>query len=104
MSTSCPCTSQPGAEQFGINLAANTSPHIGAVPVQVPSAAYAFGAAKASYDQSDLYYYSNGDAVAGSSKSSGETDYTLSMIVNISAVTPGGEYTGNFAAVAVPTF
>jgi hypothetical protein len=91
-------------EQFGINLAANTSPHIGAGPVQVPSNTYSFGAVESGYSQADLYKYSNGDAIAYSNSSSGETDYTLSMIINISAVTPGGQYTGNFSAVAVPVF
>jgi hypothetical protein len=102
--TSCPCTSQPGAEQFGINLAANTSPAIGANPVQVPSSTFSFGTVDTNYDQSNLFMYHNGDAVAGSSKSTGETDYTLSMIFNISNVTPGGQYTAQFSAVVVPTY
>lgn len=104
LDTSCPCTSQPGTEQFGINLTANSTPSVGAVPVEVPSSAYSFGAAYSDYNQANLFKYHDGDAVAGSATSSGETDYTLSMIVNISNVTPGGHYTSNLSAVVVPTY
>jgi len=104
LDTSCPCTSQPGAEQFGINLAANTSPDIGAAPVQVPSGDFSYGAVDSDYSQPNLFKYHEGDAVAGSSTSTGETDYTLSMVMNISNVTPSGHYTSNFTAVVVPTY
>ena len=104
MDASCPCTSQPGTEQFGINLAANTTPNIGADAVEVPSGSFSYGTVEANYDQSDHFKYHNGDAVASSSVSSGETDYTLSMILNISNVTPAGQYTGNYSAVVVPTY
>lgn len=104
LDTSCPCTSQPGAEQFGVNLADNTSPNIGAAPIQVPSGVFSFGSVESDYDQSDLFKYHNGDAVASSTKSTGETDYTLSMILNISNVTPGGRYSSTFSAVVVPPY
>ena len=99
-----PTTSHPGAEQFGINLAANTSPNIGAAPVQVPSSATSFGTVADDYKTADLFKYIDGDVVASSSTSTGETDYTMSMIINVSNVTPGGHYTGTFSAVAVPVF
>ncbi len=99
-----PSTSQPGTEQFGMNLAANTTPAIGANPVQVPSSAFAFGYATTNYDQADLFTYNNNDIIAKSNSSSGETDYTLSIIMNVSSVTPGGQYSGTYSAVAVPTF
>ena len=104
MSTSCPCTSQQGAEQFGINFADNTAPDIGAPPVQVPSGSYSFGDVTSDYGTADLFKYVDGDIVAQSSSSTGETDYTMSMIVNVSNATPGGKYTGVFSAVAVPVF
>lgn len=104
MAGGCPCTSQPGTEQFGINLSANTTPNIGAGPIQVPSGTFSFGSVHSGYDQSNHFKYSNGDNVAGSIKSTGETDYTLSMILNISPATPAGRYTGNFSAVVVPTY
>lgn len=102
--TSCPCTSQPGTEQFGINLAANTSPSVGADPVQVPSSTYGFGTAEANYDQSNLFMYHDGDEVGFSPTSTGETDYTISMIMNISNATPGGRYTSNFNAIVAPSY
>jgi len=104
LNADCPCTSQPGTEQFGINLAANSSPSIGEDPVQVPSGTFSFGEVDADYGQSNLFKYNDGDAVAGSTTSTGETDYTLSMILNISSATPGGHYTSNFSAVVVPTY
>lgn len=114
-----PSTSQPGTEQFGINLAANTTPHIGADPVQVPSGTFSFGHVISDDDVADgddpngdgsfynldgFFAYKNGDIVARSDRSTGETDYTMSMIINVSNVTPGGRYSANFSAVAVPTF
>ncbi len=99
-----PTTSQQGAEQMGINFAANTTPSVGAAPVQVPSSAFSFGTVDAGYSGANLFKYVNGDIVGRSTKSSGETDYTMSMIVNVSNVTPGGQYTGSFSAVVTPIF
>jgi hypothetical protein len=100
----CPCTSQVGHEQFGINLAANTTPHIGAGPLEVPDNTFSFGTVTPGYDQSDHFKYINGDSVANSTRSTGETDFTLSMILNISDVTPAGVYTGRFSAIVSPTY
>lgn len=99
-----PFTSQPGAEQFGINFAANSTPHIGADPLQVPSGAFSFGTVVANYGTADFFKYKDGDVVAQSLSSTGETDYTMSMIINVSNVTPGGHYNGTFSAVAVPVY
>jgi hypothetical protein len=97
--------STPGTEQFGINLVANTSPTaLGADPVQVPGAAYSFGTAAAGYNTANQYKYVKGDVIAQSLKSSGETDYTLSYLMNISNVTPGGTYTMRHVLVATATF
>ena len=46
----------------------------------------------------------DGDVVASSDTSSSETDYTMSMIINVSNVTPGGRYNGVFSAVVVPLY
>lgn len=99
-----PSTSQPGAEQFGINLVNNSAPDIGTDPVHVPSSEFSFGEPADDYGTADLYKYVNGDIVAESDRSSGETHYTISMIVNVSNVTPGGKYTGSYSAVVVPVF
>lgn len=99
-----PSTSHQGAEQFGINLANNTEPDIGADPLQVPDNTFSFGQVNSDYSQADLYTYDDGAAVAHSDKSSGETDYTISMLINVSNVTPGGRYSGTYSAVVVPVF
>jgi hypothetical protein len=99
-----PSTSHAGAEQFGINLVANNTPAIGANPVQVPSGSVSFGYVTDDYLTPDLFKYADGDIVAQSDTSSGETDYTMSMMINISNVTPGGRYSGTFSAVVVPLY
>lgn len=100
-----PTASAAGTEQFGMNLVANTSPTtFGAGPVQVPSSSYSFGAVASGYNTANLYKYVNGDTIASSNSSSGETDYTASYIYNISGVTPDGEYSYSGVLVATATF
>ncbi len=108
-SPATPTASNSSAEQFGINLVSNTgctgiAGTLGANPVQVPSSTFSFGAAAAGYNTACQFKYVNNDTVASSSKSSGETDYTISYIFNITAVTPGGAYTMNHVLVATSTF
>jgi hypothetical protein len=95
---------EPGTEQFGINLVDNSTPDVGAAPVQVPSGEFSYGAVADGYNTPNEFKYLSGDVVAQSDSSTGETDYTISMIVNISNLTPGGKYTGSFSAVVTPTF
>lgn len=100
-----PTASSPGTEQFGINLVANTSPStFGANPVQVPDSTFSFGAAATGYNTPNLYKYVKGDTVARSTKSSGETDYTISYLFNISNNTSAGTYTFHHVLVATSTF
>jgi len=99
-----PSTSQPGAEQFGLNLVDNSTPNIGTDPVQVPNSSFSYGTVASDYGTANLFKYVAGDVVASSLSSSGETDYTLSLLLNISNTTPGGHYTGTYSAVVVPTF
>jgi hypothetical protein len=99
-----PTTSQAGAEQFGINLVANTTPNIGTDPVQVPDSSFSFGVVEPNYNQTNKFMYQNGDVVARSLSSTGQTDYTISFIANITAATAGGRYQGEYSAVVVPTF
>jgi hypothetical protein len=99
-----PTSSQPGTEQFGINLVANTTPSVGSDPVQVPDGSFSFGAVEANYSQSNKFMYQSGAVVARSLTSSGQTDYTISFIANISEATAGGRYQGEYSAVVVPTF
>lgn len=99
-----PSVSQAGTEQFGINLVANTTPGIGADPVQVPDNTFSFGAAAPGYNTADNYKYVDSDVVAQSTQSSGETDYTISIIANIANSTPGGQYRTTLVVQAIATF
>ena len=99
-----PTDSMPGTEQFGINLAANTSPTVGAAALQVPADQDVFGRANPNYETPNKFMYSSGAEVARSLKDTGRTDYTVSMIINISSSTPAGLYSGDFAAVMIPAF
>lgn len=97
-----PTASAVGTEQFGMNLAANTSPKtFGAMPAQMPDSTFGFGYATNGYNLTNKYKYNQYDLIARSDKSSGETDFTISYIMNISNTTPGGTY--NFAQNLVVT-
>lgn len=99
-----PVASDPGTEQFAINVVANTMPAVGAAPVQVPTDQGVFGVVEDAYKTANLFKYTSGEVIARSDTESGRTDYTISMIVNISNATPAGHYSGDFAAVVVPAF
>ena len=109
--------SAAGTEQFGINLVLNpTAPASGADPVQDPNGlpSQAFGAAgdgstgtfgtNRPYTVPNKWRFVSGEVVASSPKSSGETDYTMTFMSNISALTPGGKYTGNLTLIATGTY
>lgn len=97
-------TSTVGTEQYGINLKLNTSPAIGAEAVQVPGGTFSYGKASTGYDTVNTFRYNNGERIAQSDKSSGETDYTISYMVNISTFTPAGTYTGKQNLVVVGAY
>jgi hypothetical protein len=99
-----PTASSAGTEQFAINAAANTNPEFGANPKQVPSDQMSFGFAEALYSTPNLFRYVSGDVVARSNTESGQTEYTISMIVNISSATPAGHYASDFSAVVIPVY
>lgn len=101
---STPTASTQGVEQFGINAVANTTPNVGANLVQVPSGSFSFGVVNSNYNTANQFMYNSGDVVAHSSSASGETDYTISFIVNISNDTPAGHYQGDFSAVVIPVY
>lgn len=118
-----------GNEQFGINLRLNVCPSnaiqtgsggcpaspgtFGADPVQIPDASFSSGHAASAtdnpsdgnyYNVANKYVYKEGDVIAASNSSSGETDYTISYVFNTTNVTPGGTYTMNQVLVATSTF
>ncbi len=99
-----PTASIPGTEQFGINLAANTAPNVGENPTQVPSGEFSFGTVLANYSTPNRFMYSSGDVVARSLTQTGQTDYTVSFIINISNETPAGKFQGEYSAVVTPIY
>ena len=94
----------PGTEQFGINLVDNATPDIGSNPQQVPDNTFSFGQAATNYDTADSYRYVTGETIAQSNETSGQTDYTVSYIVDTATTTPGGEYSTNQSVVCVGTY
>lgn len=102
---STPAAPAVGTEQFGINLVANTVPTaFGANPQQYPDNTFSFGTVANGYNTANLFKYVKGDTVARSTKSTGETNYTVSYIYNISNVTPEGTYSFNHVLVATSTY
>lgn len=100
---SAPTASRPGTEQFGINLVANTSPNIGSQPIDFPAEGN-FGLLEDNYAVQNMFMYKNEDIIARSLAENGRTDYTLSMIVNVSNSTPAGKYTGDYAVLVIPYY
>lgn len=104
-----PTAPQIGVEQFGINLVENTTgcgmaANVGANPVQVPDNTFSFGTVEADYGTCGLFKYVKGDTIASSNRSTGETDYTVSFIYNIDALTADGQYNFNATFVATSTY
>jgi hypothetical protein len=96
--------STPGTEQFGVNLADNSNPDVGANPSQLPDSTFSFGQAVAGYDTPNQFKFIDGDTIAFSSKSSGQTSFALSIIANVARETPAGQYGGKLNIQVVPTF
>jgi len=94
----------PGTEQFGINLRNNSSPNIGADPEQVPDSTFSFGLPTADYNTPNEFKYQSGDTIAYSDSSSGQTNYTISMIANMSNLTAAGRYETKLSIIVVPVF
>jgi len=91
-----------GTEQFGINLVANTSPvSFGANP---NLGSYGFGAAAPNYATPNQFRYVSGETIATSTKSSGQVTYTISYLVNVGSLTPGGQYTSNQVLICTGTY
>jgi hypothetical protein len=100
MSTTGP--SQAGVEQFGLNLVANTSPvSLGANPNH---GQFGVGSAATNYATTNNYRFVSGETIASAPKSSGMTIYTISYIVNVSSLTPGGQYSSNQTVICTGTY
>jgi hypothetical protein len=94
--------SQAGVEQFGINVVANTSPtNVGTDP---SNGLFGVGEAATNYNTANHYRYVSGETIADGPKSSGSTIYTISYLVNVTSLTPGGQYTSNQTLVCTGTY
>lgn len=95
-------TSEVGIEQFGINLVANTSPSsVGANPKNGETG---HGIASPNYGESNKFRFKSGETIAYAPKSSGETIYTMTYLVNVDTLTPGGQYVGNQTLIVTGTY
>ena len=94
--------SQPGTDQFGINLVANTSPKsFGANPDQ---GQFGFGTASPNYGTSNQFRFVSGEVIASAPKSSGVTNYTISYLVNVASLTRGGKYESRQTLIVTGTY
>lgn len=97
--------SSVGTEQFGLNLVANTLPTVfGANPVQVPDSSFSNGIAASGYDTANTFRYVDGETIASAAASSGQTNYTVSYILNAAIDTPAGSYIGTQNFICTGTF
>lgn len=104
--------SSVGTEQFGINLVQNLTSctpaapaNFGANPIPIPNSSYAHGQAASGYNTCGLFKYNKGDTIAQSSTNGwGETDYTISYLININPISAAGHYSMTQDLVAVTTY
>ena len=88
-----------GTPGFGINLAANTTPALGAAP------SGGVGTAKPGYNTADQFKFSvAGDQIASSTGISANTTYTFSYAADISSATPAGQYSTVLTYTATANF
>ncbi len=91
-----------GTSQFGINLVHNTLPlSFGA---NLDNGQFGFGQVDTDYATPNKYKYLSGDTVARAPKSSGKTVYTISYIINVEPLTPGGQYTAAHTLIVTGTY
>lgn len=94
--------SQIGTEQYGINLVANTSPvSVGANP---DNGDYGFGVVSANYNTPNEFRFVSGEQIASAPESSGVTTYTITYLVNVEGLTPGGQYSADQTIVVTGTY
>ncbi len=93
---------QVGTDQFGINLVANTVPiTFGANPNY---GQFGYGTVANNYNTANSYRFVNGEEIAYSGKSSGQTIYTISYIVDVTNLMPGGQYNSSQSLVCTGTY
>lgn len=100
-------SSSAGTEQFGFNLVSDALIGGSSNPV-CQAATFCSGVAgdgsTLKYTVDSRFRFSSGETVASGSQSSGETDYTMTFVANMSTLTPSGVYTGNLTLVATGSY
>jgi hypothetical protein len=96
-------------EEFGINLVDNTSPNIGANPLNVPDNSFADGRAADGYNTVNQFKYVPGDVIARSpatvgNPAVGNTDYTIAYIAKKKKLTEAGVFRMSHDIVVVATY
>ncbi|HET8709088.1 MAG TPA: hypothetical protein VFL85_02285 [Candidatus Saccharimonadales bacterium] len=91
--------SRPGTNQFGMNLAGNSTPSIGSAPVGGGS-----GKAVSGYNKANFYRFVPGEVVASATTADAYRKYTLSYIVNIAKGQTPGIYVTTLDYVCSATF
>ncbi|HVU59382.1 MAG TPA: hypothetical protein VHC98_00900 [Candidatus Saccharimonadales bacterium] len=100
--------SVPGTEQFGMNVVKNTNfcgsgCDVGANPDYGQFGATSAGPT-ANYDTPNMFRYVSGETIVQSPKSSGAITYTISYIINVTSLTPGGHYGSNQFLICTGTY
>lgn len=94
-----PTPSDPGANQFGINLRNNSAPNIGANPTGVGTTV-----PLGDYNLPNQFAFNTGDVIANSPMSTDFNTLTASYIVNVDEDQNPGVYTSTITYVATATF
>ena len=91
--------SHPGTPQFGINLRANSNPHVGANPAGPGS-----GQPAAGYGTPNSFRFVTNDIVASSPAADNYRKYTVSYLVNVPQSQPPGIYVSTLTYVGTGSF
>jgi len=92
-------TSRIGTSQFGLNLAANTTPEVGA-SVQGPGV----GKPTAQYSQANHFRFVSGEQIASAPSADDYRKYTVSYLVNVAKAQPPGVYSNTLTYLTTGTF
>lgn len=95
-------TPQPGVEQFGVNLVANTIP--ASFGANLNNGDFGYGNVAPDYATPNEFRYVSGETIAYASRNSGQTTYTISYVVNVAQLTPGGIYASNQTLIVTGTY
>jgi len=88
-----------GTSQFGLNVALNTAPAVGASPTGSGS-----GSVTANYNTPNQFRYVSGDTLASAPGPTAANAFTVSYLVNVAASQAAGAYSTNLTYVCTAGF